>query len=464
MPLTPWAQTTSDGTIADTPGTCFRYKYTLDIWIPVPVTYGPTTTLVTGAWRVRVITMTNEEAAAALGLAEKFSRDALSAEDWLAIKYRQTIFEQTVELRYVLVTIMAADFFGTPLLSFFAWWFDNAYQRITTTICGSRMATGKTAAVVGRTDTAIPLTDVEGNFTRAGGAYVGYERIIYNSFANRILGDITTRGEYGGPWAWPPGTDVRQAPSTIGHETGYAVNDAASDWDYTNRELHIMGSFVGPIYQLDVPAGAQVVIDYHNVGLTKLKFAVAAVQTQVCGGNVACVRDPYQGMSWAVVPNDDGGQSLASQHDSGAAGPFASTLSGVGGGRLLRFAHSTRMGLLGDAPAGIGYIESTAEGQEGTWSDMAIVLPGVDLITACLSEDAGMLWIIGRDAALQVYQAAKDPVSGAFVAGPPITPTGLGNVEPGSFMQDRFGELHIISQGAEGITHYRSTDGGETWA
>ena len=461
MPLSDFSVTTSEGVIADTPASCFRYKYVLDIELPVPSGIGPTLTIVNGTWRLRVVTMTVEQAAENIGLGAKQASGTLSADEWEQVRLEQSIFEQEVTLQYSLVTTIGFDFYGLPLLTLFTWYFNDSAQEIKTTICGDRMATAETAEYVSNTDTHVVLRNIEGVFPASGGAYIGTERIVYESSTDDTLADITTRAEYGGRTSWPVGTEVRQAPPTIGHEVGYATDDAAES-SYTNWALRLMGEFVGPIYQLDVPAGAQIVIDFHNVGLTKLSLSVAAVQTQVCQANIAGIRDPYQGVSWAVLSGDDGPQ-LDSIHDNNTQGPFAAALPGIGHSTLIRHPHSTRLGVIADYGGGIGYTESTAEGQEGTWTDMAVIIADVDLITACLSEDGGMAFIIGRDGGQKVYHALRD-ADGSFVAvGDPLIPTGLGSVEPGSFMQDAFGALHIVSQSGEGIVHYTSTDGGATW-
>ncbi len=429
MPLTDWRATQSDGTIADTPATCFRYKYVIDFWHSFAGSSGIVNTTLEGDWRLRVVNTDDE-----------------------------TIFEQEVHLSYQLVALVIG-FAGNPWLSTYIWWYVDGSERIRTTTCGTDMALAETASGVTVAQTTIPLTNVQGVFPVDGPAWLEQERIEYDGVAADILSGVN-RGIYAGPWGHAAGVEVREAPPTIGVEQGIAV--PAGGGDYTNIEGHVMTEWMSPVYELAVPAGARVVIDFHNVGLQALSKSVAAIQTQVCAGAIACTRDPWQGVSWAVLP-ESGDQVVRSIHDNGTTAPFTGSLpSDLGTAHLVRYPHTTRLGLICDVDGDIRYTESFAEGQEGTWTAMATIIENVDLLNWCLGEDGGTHYLLVREAGVMKMLHAMANGDGTYTVVDKGAVSGI--TEPGSYMQQQFGSLHIVGETDGNVVHYVSADGGVTWA
>jgi len=372
------------------------------------------------------------------------------------IRAAQTIFEQEITLQYYF-TALVNDYFGTNQVSLFTWWFNASAERVRTTICGHTLAIAETAAALTGDATSIPLTNIVGTFPQSGAGYVEHERIDYTGFNGSALTGVD-RGQYGGPWAHDIGTEVREAPSTIGAETGIALENAAGS-SYTANQVNLVASWASPIYQLSLPGSARVVIDFHNVGTARLPLSIEAIQTQVCAGGIAAVRDAYQGIYWTL----DGG-ALRSYYDVTHPGPFSATLPSLGAAVLLRPPHSTRLSVVGQNGTRIVYMTSFAEGQEGTWSDMATLLASANIRAACASEDGGLIYLVAEHAgAVRMLHARPDSTGTQFNVSTIATPTELANVSPGSYMVEQFGKLCIVAQGASGIEYLTSRDGGATW-
>lgn len=443
MGLSTWQATQSDGTIANTPATCFRYKYEFDTEVDLTGESGIVNRTIEGRWKVRLYVPpaeTGEEIQAA------------------------TIWQQEVITRYQLVALVFS-LFGRPILSFGTWYI--ASEQIKTSICGHTLASGELARDIAAGETTIPLTDIDGTFPSSGPAWIDNERISYTAVdALGLYG--ANRGEYAGPWVHGEGTDVWEAPATVGAEVGAA--DPASGNDFSDSGIHIMSGWMSPVYQLTVPAGTRVKIDFHNVGFSSLAHSVSAIQTQTCSGRPAAVRDPMQGVAWIAAAGEEG--VAISSLIGKATGPFSAVLPAPSGAmQLLRSPTSTRLALLYQRTPGVVYTASSAEGQEGTWDTVAIVDGGMELVTACLSQDGGMFYMLanlGGD--LHMYHVALGEATPGESPGDADTyaaqdlgvVSGLSEVQAGDYMVEQSGKLHLIA-GADDPTYYCSEDGGLTW-
>ena len=438
MALTSWKSPQSDGTIADTPASCWQYKYAIEFDYPLSLWGGFTAWADTSKWRLRLYIPPAAPWPTVGETPEQIGADIEAG----------TIFLHEVENRYQIVSLAGQ----------FIMWVVAGYEHIRTTISGYRLATAKLARDITPTETTIPLTDLQGTWPPTGSGYIEWERIDYALLVDDTLTGVR-RGRYTGALTHRVGAEVREAPQTIGADQG---NMDPASW----TDPHIITEYLSPVYKLPIPSGTRVKIDFHNVGLSQLRLSIAAIKTRVCqvAGGLA-VRDAMQGVSWGIVGN---GRRLASCHDDRTAGPYSARLPfAVEEGRLLRFGSSTRLAVIGSSGGTVRWADSPAEGQEGTWKTVATIATGVGFVTGCLSEDGGMLYILGRaaDRGLHCYHAQLGPI-GVAPSWDDLGPvTGLPTaLESGCYMADQRGTLHLVTaQGTSSIAHYRSRDGGRAW-
>ena len=253
-----------------------------------------------------------------------------------------------------------------------------------------------------------------------------------------------------------------EAPSTVGAEQG--ISDPASGTDYSSAQGSISSDWYSPIYNVMIPRGARVVVDFHNIGLAAAP-SLLPISTRVIRSSASAVRDPRQGVSWVLSSTTDGLQ-VSSIMDTGAPGPFEGRVAMGGGmGWIFRFPNSTSLGVLAENMGELALYRSLAEGQEGTWRKVATITEAVQLAAACLSADGSTIYALGTaaDNVLHAYHGRLQGGGGLSLEdmGPA---TGLsGGVEAGAVMEDRGGKLHMIVTGVTGHSYYYSRDGGVTW-
>ena len=478
MALTAWRSPQSDATIADTPASCFRYKYGIDYWLNFGTDSSGDISLATGVsimlgaisgvtvpvsdiwfgdilnkWRIRLLSMTFEEAVSALGL----EGTALGTEELAAIHDAQTVFEQEVEFTYNVFAFLYNTLGEVIVVNYIGYMVNE--PRIRTTWCGRRMLTLALAADVGTGENEIPFTGDPTGFPDAGQVYIEYERISYTGIEEDKF--VGVRRALDGYWySHKAEAEIRELPPTLGDETGSLDPPMASD--YTGSYVHILTDYVSAIYKLAIPAGAKVHIDFHNVGMAMLPWSIEAIQTQVCAGALAAVRDPYQGVCWIAEPSGTGVR-LHSIFDTNQEGPFAAMLQGLGSAvALIRYPGSTSLGIVNTS----GELwKSLAEGQTGTWYKVADLVSGVDVLGACISADGGMVYLLGRGGhppKLRMYhcELGKDSAHTTDLG----EPQGLTGLQGVAFLGEQLGRLHLVGTVGSTAVHKYSTNGGSSWA
>lgn len=280
----------------------------------------------------------------------------------------------------------------------------------------------------------------------------------------------------------------------VSAERGYA--DPGGGSDYTDYRVYVDTWYESAVYELNLPAGAYLGIPFHNCGayiasfvpgnvygigdlnrptVDGASFLVKYANTQIRTrpGTLDAVRCPKQGVAW--VPSVSGGGVEIASLVGKDPGPFAGTVTGASSPfRLFRFPASTRLGLLCQHAQGARYFESPAEGQEGSWALMGVIYeaggPVARYITACLSEDGGMVYMLVPEgssgyAMLHVPLAPRETPDGPVYDATRVgTATGLPTVPDGTYMVAQRGRLHMILRGSSGALYLSSSDGGKTWS
>ena len=461
--LTKWKSVRRDGTVADTPGTCLQYKYAVDFWI----NWDPNaeTTLLSIAFSSisGVSTPVTDMVSVAFPITLKL---VFYTGTWG--QGHVVHFEQETTWRYQLVALLYNVLGAIVVVSYTGWFLPDPIVR--TTICGHTMALAKAARSITAGEDIIPITGIVGDWPTSGDAYIGTERVSYTGIADSALTGVH-RGNYRAAAAHPVGTEVREAPSTIGAET--ADEDPASCYDWGGSETHVLTDLISPVYRLNLPSGAKARILFHTAGSAKLPSNLEGLFTRLCAGKFLAVRDPRQGLTWTATPGATGAD-VASHFDDGQAGPFTSKVSGAQStAAFFRFPASTRLGLVRSGIVGAYYHESLSEGKAGTWT-MSLLAKSIEPMAGCLSEDGGTIYWLGKRGSLlrmfrSRFRESATPGSTDEAEASALTteevgaPVGIASTADVRWMAQQQGALHALAQVGSNTVHYTSKDGGATW-
>ncbi|MGD9496372.1 MAG: hypothetical protein AB7Y46_08675 [Armatimonadota bacterium] len=198
-----------------------------------------------------------------------------------------------------------------------------------------------------------------------------------------------------------------EKPATFGVEEGYA--DPAGGSDYGTDYAIIATEWVSPIYLLNLPAGSTFHVDFHNVGLSKLRFLRSAIQTQIMPSAGAFVRVPGMGMLFGARGGSRGMACTAWHAPRGApprlayqTGAWDSEVgSSSGRAAWVPYAGGGRLALLWEGFGGLLYAETDNMADDDGWEGPVTVLNGHTLLAADRDRD-GTLYILARDSNGQV--------------------------------------------------------------
>lgn len=202
---------------------------------------------------------------------------------------------------------------------------------------GHIMAETTLAAAVDAQATEIPAEDLR-EFPAAGSAYMAVrasngrlsgtpERIDYttvdtSSWPHKLLG--CTRGRLGrSRQAHAAGDVLIEAPAIqIGTDVGIA--DPGGGSDMTWREGIIMFDWEGPVYALALSGGSRVIFAGHWSGSASLPMNLNIVSTAVCGGNTwSALHMPETGYWWVADSSSGNGVQVTAGADPRAVGADA---------------------------------------------------------------------------------------------------------------------------------------------
>jgi len=269
-----------------------------------------------------------------------------------------------------------------------------------------------------------------------------------------------------------------EAPPTLGVEQGYAAPAGGSD--YGTDYAIIMTEWVSPVYLCPLPAGATFHIDFHNIGLSKLRSSLAAIQTQVLEAAGAFYRNPGMGMLFGARGAADGGMEARAWHaprgappalawTAGTAAWGASVGDSAGRAVWVPYPGGGRMALLWEGYGGLLYVESDNMADAEGWEGPVTVLAGHRLLGADRDTD-GVLYILARNEDGQVvgYRASRSRNRDELLrVGPPVvcmmadgTPLSLSSVD--MFQVDN-GVAYVVVDRGDRLDYYEGTNGMAIW-
>lgn len=316
----------------------------------------------------------------------------------------------------------------------------------------------------GGVDVFVQQVRIGGSLTWFGSSVFGLSAEMftwwYNSAAEHVVTTTPVKPPILGadPDAWKEEAETGHWHNPA--EQGYAWDDAAKPLDLTDRTVIINFWYQGPIYQIPLGAGSTMGFWFVHRGVTwPRKWADCQIRTK--RASILAVRDPAQGVCWTADRVSDGMKisSLVGKN----VGPFSSRIGTTSAGiALLRSRPSMKLHLLCQGSDGAELYTSNAEGQ-GSWT-LATISGVAQPVTACVSEDGGMLYLLGRSGSgMRMYHVPLAASGAALAALDKGAAQGLPSNLSGAYLADQHGRLHLVVSGATGAEYYHSVNGGVTW-